>query len=150
MSSAEALQTAVVEQRSRVPQCAVTDELGGILRTVRDRCPSDARISFDFDGRLRLHLDVRTADQVSNVESALAGTRAGMFHSFTRGKTPHHPFYRGLSAVFDARSVPRGIRQSNASAAWSMRPCCARMLALRPYPKRKPGLTGLRRGGRPR
>jgi hypothetical protein len=102
MSSAESLQPAVVEQLSRTPQSAVTDELGGILRTVRDRCPAGALISFDFDGRLRLHVDVRTSEQLSHVETALATSRAGMFHSFTHGKTPHHPFFRRLSAVIDA------------------------------------------------
>jgi hypothetical protein len=98
MSSAEAL----VEELARATRCAMTEELGGILRTVREKCPADACISFDFDGRLHLYVDVRTSDQVSNVERARAGTRIGMFHSFTRGKTPHHPFYRRLSAVIDA------------------------------------------------
>ncbi len=102
MSSAEAIQSAVVEHFSRAPQCTVTDELGSILRTVRERCPADARISFDFDGRLRLHVDVRTSEEVSKVETALASSRAGMFHSFSCGKTPHHPFFRRLSAVIDA------------------------------------------------
>jgi hypothetical protein len=102
MSSAQSLQPTLVEELARARRRAVTEELGGILRTVREGCPADARISFDIDGRLHLHVDVRTSDQVVNVERALAGTRSGMFHGVTRGKTPHHPSCRRLSAVIDA------------------------------------------------
>ncbi len=42
----------------------VLDELNKILSLLRDACPSDALISFDFDGTLHAHIDVRNGKRL--------------------------------------------------------------------------------------
>ena len=80
---------------------AVTDELNRILMLLRDVCPKGALISFDFDGRLHVHVDVRGGEQVSLVEAILPTVGHNLFHSFRRGKTPHRPFFHRVSALVD-------------------------------------------------
>ena len=85
------------EQRST----AVTDELNKILDMLGGTCPDSAVISFDFDGRLHVHVDVRKFEDVLKVESILPILGGGMFHDISRGDTPHRPFYHRLSAIVD-------------------------------------------------
>ena len=79
----------------------VTDELGRILGMLRESCPKQAQISFDFDGRLHVHIDVREKDQVTLIEAMLPTLGLGLFHSISRSETPHHPFFHRISALVD-------------------------------------------------
>lgn len=81
---------------------ALTDELGRILNTVRGVAPEDAVISFDFDGRLHIHVDVRRREEVTLLEAVLPTLGCGRFHSLSRGATPHHPFSHRVSAMVAA------------------------------------------------
>lgn len=78
---------------------AVTDELNRILAMLREAAPRGAVISFDFDGRLHVHLDVRRREDVTQLEAVLPTLGAGLFYNLTRGSTPHHPFFHRISAV---------------------------------------------------
>ena len=84
------------ERRSKV-----SDELNRIMALLRDACPAGAHISFDFDGRLHVHIDVKNGETVSVVEAILPTLGQGLFHSLSRGKTPNHPFFHRVSALVD-------------------------------------------------
>lgn len=55
------------EQRSTV----ITDELNKILDMLTGACPKGAVISFDFDGRLHVHIDVHSFEDLLKVEGIL-------------------------------------------------------------------------------
>lgn len=76
----------------------VTDELNRILTMLREIAPKDAVISFDFDGQLHVHLDVRRREEVTLLETVLPSLGGGLLHSLSRGATPHHPFFHRISA----------------------------------------------------
>lgn len=79
----------------------VSDELNRILAFLKGACPDDAQISFDFDGQLHVHIDVRAREDVTLTESILPKLGAGLFHSVTRGATPYRPFLHRISAIVD-------------------------------------------------
>lgn len=80
----------------------LSDELNRILAMLRDVSPKDATISFDFDGQLHVHIDVRRREDVTILESVLPLLGCGLFHSLGRGATPNHPFFHRVSAVVAA------------------------------------------------
>lgn len=79
----------------------VTDELNRILTMLRENSPAASQISFDFDGRLHVHIDLREREDVILVEAVLPTLGAGLFHEISRGSTPHHPFFHRVSAIVD-------------------------------------------------
>lgn len=81
--------------------CNVTDELNKILSMLKGACPREAMISFDFDGRLHVHIDVHKIEDLLRIEGLLPSLGAGMFHDFSRGETPNHPFFHRLTAIVD-------------------------------------------------
>ena len=91
-----------VEAFPQERQPTVSDELSRILALLRDTCPTGSHISFDFDGRLHVHIDVKNGEAVSVVEAILPTLGPGLFHSLSRGKTPNHPFFRRVSALVEA------------------------------------------------
>ena len=88
-----------VEEFPHAHNSRLTDELNRILTMLRVVCPRDAQISFNFDGRLQVHIDVRKREELYVVEAVLPTLDAGLSHSLSRGRTPHHPFFQRLSAV---------------------------------------------------
>jgi hypothetical protein len=87
-----------VEEFPHSHNCRVTDELNRIRGILHDICPPDAQIGFTFEGRLQVHIDVRKREELYVVEAVLPTLEAGLFHSLSRGRTPHHPFFQRLSA----------------------------------------------------
>lgn len=85
------------EQRSTV----LTDELNKILDMLTSACPDRSIISFDFDGKLHVHIDVRSLEDMLKVEGTLPLLGGGMLHDVVRGRTPHRPFFHRLSAVVE-------------------------------------------------
>lgn len=85
------------DQRSTM----VTDELNKILTMLKGACPERAIISFDFDSRLHVHVDVHSFEDLLKVEGILPILGGGVFHDLTRGETPHRPFHHRLSAIVD-------------------------------------------------
>lgn len=79
----------------------VTDELTKLTNALREVCPIDAVISFHFDGKLHLHIDVRNLESVMGIEAVLPTLGAGSFHDIQRGPTPHQPFFHRVSAIVD-------------------------------------------------
>lgn len=79
----------------------ITDELNKILEMLKGACPEGATISFDFDGRLHVHIDVRSFEDILKIESILPILGGGIFHDISRGDTPHRSFHHRLSAIVD-------------------------------------------------
>jgi len=85
------------DQRSSL----ITDELNKILAMLQGACPEGAIISFDFDGRLHVHVEVHSFEDLLKVEGVLPILGGGMFHGLARGETPHRPFHHRLTAIVD-------------------------------------------------
>lgn len=85
------------DQRSTM----ITDELNKILTMLRGACPDEAIVSFDFDGRLHVRVDVHKFEDLLKVEGILPIVGGGVFHDMSRGETPHRPFFHRLSAIVD-------------------------------------------------
>ncbi|MCJ2178602.1 hypothetical protein [Novosphingobium album (ex Hu et al. 2023)] len=81
-----------------IQSTTVTDELSRILSMLQSRCPRGALISFDFDGKLHVHIDLRSREDVNVVEALLPTLGPGLFHTFSRHSTPHRPFFHRISA----------------------------------------------------
>jgi len=77
----------------------VTDELNRILSLLRDVTPRDATISFDFDGQLYAHIDVKKREQVTVLETVLPAVGGGLFHDFRLTGTPNRPFCHRLTTL---------------------------------------------------
>ena len=102
MSDGQASVFGSVERLPAASQSTVvSDELNRILAILRDACPDQALINFDFDGRLHLHIDVRNREDVILIESMLPTMGMGLFHTISNGETPHHPFFHRISAIVD-------------------------------------------------
>lgn len=79
----------------------VSDELNRILASLRDACPEDAAISFDFDGKLHVHIDIRNLEDVAVTEAILPTLCMNIFHDVRRGNAPHSSFFHRVSALVD-------------------------------------------------
>lgn len=76
----------------------ITDELTKLSLLLRQVCPNDAVISFEFDGILYVHIDVRKGEDVTLVQAILPTLGMGLFHDLAIGKTPQRPFCHRVSA----------------------------------------------------
>ena len=79
----------------------ISDELNIVLNILREVCPTDAKISFDFDGKLHAHIDVHKREEIFIIEKMLPKLGNGLFHSITLGDTPHHPLFHRITALVD-------------------------------------------------
>jgi hypothetical protein len=77
----------------------VSAELTKILDALRVACPAHAEISFDFDGALHVHVDVRNLEDVARIESILPTLYMGIFDDIRRNSIPHRPFFHRVSAT---------------------------------------------------
>lgn len=93
--------TGNVERLPSQKSSNVTDELEKIRSMLKEACPDNAVITFHFDGKLYAHIDVHNWDDLLAIEKALPAIGAGIFHSISRGDTPHHPFFHRLSAIVE-------------------------------------------------
>lgn len=76
----------------------VSDEMNRILSSLRGACPESAEISFDFDGKLYVHIDMRNLEDLTLTESILPKLCLGIFHDIHRGSAPHRSFFHRVSA----------------------------------------------------
>jgi hypothetical protein len=80
------------------PPTTVSDELGKLMGTLREHCSPEAVISFQFDGKLHVHIDVRDMEEIARLESILPSLCGGAFSELQRGLAAHHSFFHRLSA----------------------------------------------------
>ena len=79
----------------------ISDELGRLLSAVRAISPANANVTFDFNGKLHLHIDVRNLEDVLRLEMSLPNLCGGIFADLRRGSVDNHPFLHRLSASVD-------------------------------------------------
>ncbi|GGB87730.1 hypothetical protein GCM10011494_02610 [Novosphingobium endophyticum] len=77
---------------------SIADELGKLLDQVKSEFPKAVNIIFEFDGKLKLHVDVRAGEEISTAEARLASLCGGTFTNIHHGATPHHPFFHRVTA----------------------------------------------------
>ncbi|MYL98308.1 hypothetical protein GR702_11085 [Novosphingobium sp. FGD1] len=93
--------TTVAEFRHGLAENPISDELAYLRKAVEDACPPSATVSFTFDGRLRIAVDVHTFEEASQVEAVLPSIAGGVFHDVVRGNTPGMSFRRRVSALVE-------------------------------------------------
>ncbi|QIK97114.1 hypothetical protein G7076_02295 [Sphingomonas sp. HDW15A] len=81
------------------PPTFVSDELARLTVVLREFCPPEAIVTFEYDGRLKLHIDVREVQDVARLEAVLPSLCGGIFHDTQRGLSAHHSFFHRISAA---------------------------------------------------
>ena len=77
----------------------ISEELGKLTSILHEICPPDGVISFEYDGALRLHIDVRRLEDVAKLEALLPSLCGGIFHGVQRGLTTRHSFFHRVSSM---------------------------------------------------
>src|SRR3954449_1567835 len=77
----------------------VSDELQRLPAVLEPLCPEDSVITFDFHGKLRLHIDIRSFEEMTLVERLLPTMCGGIFRDVHRGMSTKHSFFHRLTAV---------------------------------------------------
>ena len=102
MSEGEAAAMATVEQMpAPAKSTVVSDELNRIIGAVRSICPTDAVISFEYDGKLQINIDIRKLEDLARVEGMLPSLCGGIFSHLQRGIVDNRPFFHRLTAYVD-------------------------------------------------
>ena len=70
-------------------------KLTDILHSV---CPSDAVIAFEFAGALHVHIDVRSLEDMTRLETLMPSLAGGVFYDIQRGLAARRSFFHRLSA----------------------------------------------------
>lgn len=83
-------------------QDRLTEGLCKLHDMLREACPQGAAIRFEFEGTLRVHIDVRTFEEIRQVELSLAAVSPGTFHSTTRKTVPQRSFFKRVTALVKA------------------------------------------------
>lgn len=77
----------------------VCDALRKLTSMLASTCPKDSVAKFEFDGMLRLHLDVRRYEDMTTAEVLLPTMCGGIFTDVQRGVADKHSFFHRLTAV---------------------------------------------------
>lgn len=77
----------------------ISDELGRLRRTLEEHCPDQSTIRFEYDGRLKLHIEVMRFEEVALVESILPELSGGIFQDVQRGMVGSHSFHHRITAL---------------------------------------------------
>ena len=77
----------------------VSDELGRLTGILREICPPEGVISFEYDGALHLHIDVRRVEDVARIEALLPSLCGGIFHGAQRRLTARRSFFHRISSM---------------------------------------------------
>jgi hypothetical protein len=80
----------------------VTEELNRLRAAVKSVVPTDTLISFHFDDRLRINIDVRDLTDLARAETLLPSIAHGIFSNLRRSLADHHSFRHRLTAEVDA------------------------------------------------
>ena len=88
-----------VEPLFALPNSApVSETLRKLTEMIRPHCPEDCHIKFEFDGKLRLIIDVRRYEDMTALEVLLPAMWAGTFYDVQRGISEKHSFFHRLTA----------------------------------------------------
>jgi len=71
----------------------VSDELGRIRQMLLAELSYATDVTFEFDGTLKAHIDIRNREGVLLVEERMKHLGGGhLFSNVSRGEVPNHPF----------------------------------------------------------
>lgn len=76
----------------------VIEELADLRASVQALVPGDTAISFFYDGRLHINIDLRDLRDVERAESFLPNVADGIFSNIRRSMADHHSFRHRLTA----------------------------------------------------
>lgn len=91
--------TSVAEFRQSMSARPISEELETLRKIVERASPPASIVSFYFDGRLHVAVDVHTYEEASEVETMLPAIGGGVFRDPSRGNTPGMSFRRRVSAL---------------------------------------------------
>ena len=78
----------------------VSDELNIMLGVLREAFPDARNIGFEFDGTLKVHIDMRSKERLELIEERLPYLGGGqLFSDLRRGKTPNRSFDHRITAL---------------------------------------------------
>ena len=78
----------------------VSDELTKIFNLLRDAFPEVHHITFEFDGKLFVHMDTRKKEQMALIEERLPYLAGGrLFSGLRKGAPPKRPFDHRVTAL---------------------------------------------------
>ena len=77
----------------------VAAELARLKAMLLAELPFAREVSFEFDNALRVHIDVRSRDEVAQVEVIFPMLGGGLFRDLRRAAKPRHPFMQRVSAA---------------------------------------------------
>ena len=80
----------------------ISRELERLTAQLHDEFPHAEKISFDFDGKLHLHVDVRDLEEAHIIHSRLERLYGALYSHYFVGESPHHRFWHRVSAVVAA------------------------------------------------
>ncbi len=80
----------------------VTEELIRLRTAVQSVVPSDTSISFHFDDRLHINIDVRDLADLARAETLLPTVADGIFSNLRRSLADRHSFRHRLTAEVEA------------------------------------------------
>ena len=76
----------------------ISEELRELRSTLLSIVPGDALISFRFDDRLHINIDLRDLRDLARVEALLPSLANGVFSNLRRSLVEHHSFRHRLTA----------------------------------------------------
>lgn len=77
----------------------VSDELNRIRALLMAELPYAENVTFDFDGTLKVHIDIRNREELLLVEERMTHLGGGrLFSKISRGEVPNHPFQHRITA----------------------------------------------------
>jgi hypothetical protein len=76
----------------------VSDELCKLRKALLAACPAEAVITFEFDGLLRVHIDARRVEDITQIETFLPALCGGIFTDAQRRLSANHSFFHRLTA----------------------------------------------------
>jgi hypothetical protein len=78
---------------------AVSDELAKLTGMLREACPPDAAIGFEYEGKLLVHIYLRRSEDAIRVEMVLPMLFGGIFQNVQRGQAGRRSFLHRVSAL---------------------------------------------------
>ena len=78
----------------------VIEQLSSLRDEVKSIVPTDTRISFHFDDRLHINIDVRDQQDLTRLEASLPSLANGVFKNIRRSLADHHSFRHRLTAEY--------------------------------------------------
>lgn len=81
---------------------AISQELTRLTEQLRAEFPDAEKISFEFDGKLHLHIDVRDLEEAKVIHARLERLYGDLYSRYFVGNSPQHRFWHRVSAMVAA------------------------------------------------